>query len=124
MITKKPAYARRRSSKQALDDFPTPPWAVRALFKYVIPDDFARASRQVKKANNRLVVREPVCGRGHIVQTLREYDLAVVGSDIKDYGYGFKVDDYPHGSYCEPDCDFVITNPPYKESPVITSGAS
>jgi hypothetical protein len=30
------AMSQRASAKNALDDFPTPPWATRALAKYVI----------------------------------------------------------------------------------------
>lgn len=91
----------RRSPKTGLDDFPTPPWAVRAFFRYVAPD----------LTHRDVTFHDPACGRGHMVRTVQEF-AACTGSDIKDYGHGYPVLDYTNGAY--PTCDVIITNPPYK----------
>jgi len=36
--------AQRFEAKDSLDDFPTPPWATRALLEHVIPDKIWQAS--------------------------------------------------------------------------------
>ena len=55
--------AQRFEAKDSLDDFPTPPWATRALLEHVIPDkDLAGRS-----------VWEPACGAGHMAKVLKEY---------------------------------------------------
>lgn len=77
---------RRRSDySESLDDFPTPPWAVRALMNHVLqPSDLTDKS-----------VLEPACGRGHIAQTLKEYGACIEARDVKDYGYpGAKLLDF------------------------------
>lgn len=93
-----------------LDDFPTPPWATRALIRYVLRDvswDLAPRS-----------VLDPACGRGHMVRTLRETFREVRGSDARDYGGGYRVLDYvppvPPLLIDLDAIDLVITNPPYK----------
>lgn len=98
-----PVYVRRRSDyAETMDDFPTPPWAVRAFFKYV--------AHPLISGN---VVCEPACGRGHIVRTVQEERPGcVIASDVKDYGYGYRVADFLRDrdlSY-----DYLITNPPFK----------
>jgi hypothetical protein len=96
--------AQRIEAKDSLDDFPTPPWATRALLKHIIETD-----------NNlsELTALEPACGRGHMAQALREYFSYVHASDIHDYGFGQKANFlsnlYPAEGY-----DWVITNPPFR----------
>ena len=96
--------AQRKESKDSLDDFPTPPWATRALLENVI---------ERGGYVDRLSALEPACGAGHMVKVLREYFGHVDASDIHPYGYGdvkdFTTELYPTGSY-----DWVITNPPFK----------
>lgn len=96
---------RRSSYDEHLDDFPTPPWATRALLRYVMP------SIRIK---NKLV-DEPACGRGHMVKVLRESGANVWGSDIFDYG-GLQDDmlDYLDERSSRAPCDLVISNPPFK----------
>lgn len=94
----------RRSPKSAKDDFPTPPWVTRALFKYVIPADWIQIGDRVL---------EPACGRGHMHRTIVECGFPCKGSDIYDYKKGYDVNDFI--SYDELiGFDWVITNPPYK----------
>mgnify|MGYP003858849767 CR=1 FL=1 len=95
--------AQRAEPHDSLDDFPTPPWATRALFAHVLPP----------QVWSRQTCLEPSCGAGHMARVLREHFAVVKAADIHDYGYG-KVSDflttpYPTGSF-----DWVITNPPFR----------
>lgn len=92
---------RRSEPHDSLDDFPTPPWATRALC------DWLRASCMFR------LCREPAANRGHMVKPLREYFGQVEASDIYDYGAGFPVADYIFGPDPEP-VDWTITNPPFR----------
>ena len=91
--------AQRASPKDALDDFPTPPWASRALAEYVIAPQGTCI--------------EPACGRGHMSAALAEYFDKVQSSDIYDYGFG-SVADFLNSTYEANSFDWVITNPPFK----------
>lgn len=54
----------------------------------------------------------PCCGRGDMVAVLRERFISVQGSDVFDYGQGFRTAD---ALTCEiPPCDLVVTNPPFR----------
>ena len=91
--------AQRASPKDALDDFPTPPWATRALAEYVIAPQGT--------------CLEPACGRGHMSAALADYFDKVQSSDIYDYGFG-SVADFLNSTYEANSFDWVITNPPFK----------
>lgn len=104
MPYKKNHMVARRSSKNSLDDFPTPPWATRAFFHYVVPE-FLRASD--------LIFLEPAAGRGHMARTIKEFVQLVKAADVKDYGRGYKVADYTNGGKYGR-YDAMMTNPPYK----------
>lgn len=93
----------RTEPHDSLEDFPTPPWATRALCErlYQSPAQWP------------LTVREPAANRGHMVKPLREYFAQVEASDIHDYGAGFPVQDYLFGPLPEP-VDWTITNPPFR----------
>lgn len=90
----------RSEPHDSLDDFPTPPWATRALCERLV------ISRQS-------TCREPAANRGHMVRPLREYFGSVEASDIHDYGVGFPVQDYLFGPP-PPMVDWTITNPPFR----------
>lgn len=94
---------RRREPHNSLDDFPTPPWATRALCEMIGGE----------VGLSLLSCREPAANRGHMVRPLREYFGAVEASDIFDYGAGFRVEDYLFGPDQEP-TDWTITNPPFR----------
>jgi hypothetical protein len=97
--------AQRASSKDGLDDFPTPPWATRAMLSYVLDEyDFSK-----------LTCLEPACNRGYMSEVLKEYFSEVYSSDIFPYGYG-QTKDFLESPYKTLSYDWVITNPPFKEA--------
>lgn len=98
----------------SLDDFPTPPWATRALCEALQnPCDELLGGVAPAWTTGRMTCREPAANRGHMVRPLREYFGAVDASDIHDYGAGFAVRDYLFGPAPEP-VDWTITNPPFR----------
>jgi hypothetical protein len=96
--------AQRAEAKDSLDDFPTPPWATRALVEHVIGE---------KDSLAKMTCLEPACGVGHMAKVLREYFGDVRCSDIHSYGYG-EVRDFLTGPYEANSYDWVITNPPFR----------
>lgn len=95
----------RVEPKTSLDDFPTPPWAVRAFCNALA----------FSKTNN-LSVWEPAANRGHMVHGLKDYFDTIYVSDIHDYGVGIPVSNFL-GSDAPPfSPDWIITNPPFKQS--------
>lgn len=101
---------RRAEPHDSLDDFPTPPWATRALCE-AIRHNFGLWIHD--HSTESMTAREPAANRGHMVRPLREYFAQVEASDIFDYGAGFPVQDYLFGP--EPEMvDWTITNPPFR----------
>ena len=98
----------RSEPHDSLDDFPTPPWATRALCEWLRlnwcdePADWAA-----------MTCREPAANRGHMVKPLLEYFAHVKASDVHDYGAGFAVRDYLFPGSLDW-TDWTITNPPFK----------
>lgn len=93
----------RKEPHDSLDDFPTPPWATRALCEWL----------QRYYRIDCATVREPAANRGHMVKPLEEYFEKVVPSDVHDYGVGYPIEDYLFGQIPDP-VDFTITNPPFR----------
>jgi hypothetical protein len=94
--------AQRHEAADSLDDFPTPPWATRALVEHVI------GREELSRAH----CLEPACGRGHMARALRSYCDLVTAADVADYGYGARRDflaSRPGQAF-----DWVITNPPFR----------
>ena len=95
----------RRDPPKALDYFPTPPWATRALLEFLAPLDGA-------------TVWEPAAGKRHMADVLAEYFGQVWASDVHDYGIGDLLGSFigegpdviktPGGGV-----DWIITNPPF-----------
>lgn len=93
----------RSEPHDSLDDFPTPPWATRALLV-----ELTRRGISIGGS-----CREPAANRGHMVKPLNEFFAEVEAADIHDYGAGFLVQDFLFGPL--PDLvDWTITNPPYR----------
>jgi hypothetical protein len=68
--------AQRIEDKNSLDDFPTPPWATRALIEHILSEH--------KQGLSRLTCLEPACGAGHMAKVLKEYFRQVRASDVHD----------------------------------------
>ncbi len=94
----------RSEPHTSLDDFPTPPWATRALVEFLAGEGYDP---------DRMVCREPAANRGHMVKPLAESFLSVEASDVHDYGAGYPVVDYLWGPIPSP-VDWTITNPPFR----------
>jgi len=94
----------RTEAHDSLDDFPTPPWATRALCEFLIAKGYSLSL---------LSCREPAANRGHMVAPLTEYFGVVRASDVHDYGAGFPVRDYLFPGPLAM-VDFTITNPPFR----------
>lgn len=99
--------AQRHEAHDSLDDFPTPPWATRALFEHVIGPWPGHLGW------------DPACNRGYMVRPMEEYMLAVAASDVHDYGLrrrGFVKHDFlqpylPDGIAAT---EWIISNPPFR----------
>jgi hypothetical protein len=96
--------AQRAELKNSLDDFPTPPWATRALIEHVVDAKASLAS---------MTCLEPACGRGHMSIALAEYFREVVSYDVFAYGFG-RVADFLKHKHEDQSFDWVITNPPFR----------
>ena len=100
--------AQRREPPTALDYFPTPPWATRALFRHVLPALGVHTVGQVW---------EPACGEGHMAAVIAEFTQGrVIATDIFDYGYGTAPVDFLDRLMpaAADGVDWIITNPPFK----------
>jgi predicted RNA methylase len=93
--------AQRSEPRDSLDDFPTPPWATRALIEHVIARNLSQE-----------VCLEPACGAGHMSRPLNEYIGSVESQDVFDYGFGSKQDYLSFKTNKK--FDWVITNPPFR----------
>ena len=96
--------AQRVEPKDSPDDFPTPPWATRALVEHVLRDKRALALQSCL---------EPACGVGHMAKVLGEYFSEVRSSDAYTYGFG-EVRDFLTEPYSAEAFDWVVTNPPFR----------
>ena len=96
--------AQRSEAMDSPDDFPTPPWATRALIEHVLDD---------KNTLALLSCLEPACGAGHMSKVLEEYFGEVTCADAYDYGYG-DIQEFLTFPHKENTFDWVITNPPFR----------
>ena len=95
--------AQRHEPADSRDDFPTPPWATRAVIEHVIGPENVRD----------LTCLEPACGRGHMARPLSEYFSDVRSADAYPYGFA-DVRDFLTFPYEARSHDWVITNPPFR----------
>jgi hypothetical protein len=96
--------AQRIEPADSPDDFPTPPWATRALAERVLGG---------RRALLRKTCLEPACGTGYMVRPLSEYFQKVGQSDAHDYGQELVRDFLTHPFEVQ-SWDWVITNPPFR----------
>lgn len=110
--------ARRVSPPDALDYFPTPPWAVRGFCEWLTGIGWELDG---------LTCWEPACGEGHMAMALAEWFGHVHPSDIFPYGFGEVRDFLPQPLFDDPRFerafDWVITNPPFTKAGEFASAA-
>lgn len=97
--------AQRHEARDSADDFPTPPWATRALIEHIIGSENVTG----------LTCLEPACGRGYMSRPLAEYFGQVSSSDAHWYGFG-EVRDFLEYPFAALSHDWVITNPPFRRA--------
>jgi hypothetical protein len=95
--------AQRHEPADSPDDFPTPPWATRALVEHIIGVDRVKG----------LSCLEPACGRGYMAKPLSEYFDRVDAADAYHYGFA-PIRDFLTFPYEALSHDWVITNPPFR----------
>lgn len=97
--------AQRAPAPDALDYFPTPPWATRALCAWL-------AARGEPLSSFR--VWEPACGEMHMAHALGEYFEEVRATDVHQYGNNGLCDFLALDTYAPwPPVEWIITNPPF-----------
>ncbi|MDX1192213.1 methyltransferase [Sinorhizobium medicae] len=97
----------RSEPDDSLDDFPTQPWATRALCFHVLAGYRLRDK----------TCWEPACNRGHMVDPLAESFGQVWASDVHNYGRGAQGDFLIPGMIPWDDgrgFDWIVTNPPFR----------
>lgn len=94
-----------------LDLYSTPPWAARAGAE--IARDLFPTARSV---------REPACGYMNIAGPLAEYFDEVIPTDVYPHTPNTPLADFldEHAWPEEPDCDLIITNPPFVTAELFT----
>jgi len=96
----------RREPPDALDYFPTPPFATRALCEFL----------QVELGDlGELTAWEPAAGEMHMARPLGEYFASVRASDVFPYLPELELEliDFTFTGATEPDVDLIATNPPF-----------
>lgn len=96
----------RSEPHDSLDDFPTPPWATRALCEWLTDQGYPLHLQSC---------REPSANRGHMVRPLLESFGMVLASDVHDYGAGYPIRDYLFGPASHLSrTDWTVSNPPFR----------
>lgn len=96
----------RSEPHDSLDDFPTPPWATRALCEWLSDQGHPLHIQSC---------REPAANRGHMVRPLAESFASVEASDVHNYGCGYPQRDYLFGLSSDFErTEWTITNPPFR----------
>lgn len=104
--------AQRHEPHDSLDFFPTPPWATRALMRWL-----ERQGEQL----NLCTAWDPACGQGDMARPLGEEFDRVTATDVHDYGGQGRdglwrqdaVEDFLMPG-CPRRADWIITNPPFR----------
>lgn len=113
--------AQRHEAHDSLDDFPTPPWATRALIENVLWPYLKFSSLKVM-----MTVWEPASNRGYMACVLKDYFNIVRTSDIHDYSmdpttvlcqdavFDFLFEGMESTVLQKRGADWIITNPPFR----------
>lgn len=98
----------RGTAAAALNFFPTPPWATRALVREFLLPRGMIARHQA--------VWEPAAGAGHMSVPLRESFAALYATDVHQWGGAQRLRDFTASSAEDAPVpvEWVITNPPFK----------
>jgi len=100
----RPSFGRSKKER-GLDQFDTPPIALAPLFEH---------EPLLKGVTT---ICEPFCGRGNLTIAMREHGLIVHASDIMDRGCPDSVTlDFRAMASRPPDCDVLLSNPPYADA--------
>lgn len=95
--------ARHSNYSETRDFVPTPPYATRALFEYVMPE--------WKLAPPYSLAWDPAAGHGHMTRVFKEYGFNGFGTDIEPCPEeGITGEDFISST---DRAFFIITNPPY-----------
>jgi hypothetical protein len=110
--------AQRIEPADSLDDFPTQPWATRALIENIVLPHIDPAGLGLMR---HLSAWEPCCNRGHMALPMKEYFGRVFCSDIFDYGWAgqdhrcdFLIPELTPREIAENGADWVFLNPPFR----------
>lgn len=95
---------RRAPAPDALDYFPTPPWATRALC------EFLREQGEVLDAQT---CWEPACGEMHMARPLAEYFHHVEATDVHRYSDEHAICDFLMEAIVHRRAHWIVTNPPF-----------
>lgn len=95
---------RRQPAPDALDYFPTPPWAARALCEFL---------RDRGEPLGASTCWEPACGELHMVRGLADYFSWVNPTDVHRYSLDHGICDFLIGTGTGAGADWIITNPPF-----------
>ncbi len=108
--------AQRNPLLSKIDDFPTPPWATRALIEQVLKKAVGLTDL------HQMSVWEPACNRGYMAKPMSEYFKTVYATDVVNYGWSGQQQEWDYISTMMPNCigtndvDMVITNPPFSKA--------
>jgi hypothetical protein len=99
----------RAEAPDSLDDFPTPPWATRALIEFLEAIGCALSTQSAW---------EPCCNRGYMVRPMLESFDSARASDVmlySDYigGCTPELIDFVTTGFTEPAVDWIFANPPF-----------
>jgi hypothetical protein len=102
---------RNKPRNDGLDDFPTPPWATRALIEHVLAPPVTGLDYFKD-----LSVWEPACNRGYMALALSQYFGRGYNTDVKDYEWAGqqRVEDFLMPFNGNRSFDWIITNPPFR----------
>jgi hypothetical protein len=94
----------KQEKRREHDYYPTPPECTIALMDFIH-----------EIGADPMTVWEPACGDGAISKVIESYGHQVISTDLNEYNYGTPGVDYLK-LINGPECDAIITNPPFNLS--------